>query len=102
MRLKNIPRARDVISDSQWVVKDPEACRGTWADIFGNPHPIHLEIGTGKGRFILELAQLPCDEAYCIRLRHAQTQLPCEHVVNRAELVLDLVGKPHQIARTIA
>ena len=64
MRLKNIPRARDVISDSQWVVKDPEACRGTWADIFGNPHPIHLEIGTGKGRFILELAQLHPDINY--------------------------------------
>jgi len=64
MRLKNIPRARDVISESRWVLKEPEACKGIWSDIFGNHNPIHLEIGTGKGRFILALAQLHPDINY--------------------------------------
>lgn len=57
MRLRNIPRARDVIAESPWVIHDPEAHRGAWQDIFQNTGPLHLEIGTGKGRFILELAQ---------------------------------------------
>lgn len=58
MRLKNIPRARSVIAESRFVVDHPEEERGRWQQLFGNNHPLHLEIGTGKGRFILEMAQL--------------------------------------------
>jgi tRNA (guanine-N7-)-methyltransferase len=31
--------------------------RGNWHEVFGNDHPIHIEVGMGKGRFITELAQ---------------------------------------------
>ena len=58
MRLRNIPRARDTISASPFVIQNPEENKGTWKEVFGNNNPIYLEIGTGKGRFILELAQL--------------------------------------------
>lgn len=64
MRLRNIPRARDTISASPFVVQEPEKQKGVWSEVFGNDHPIHLEIGTGKGRFILELAQLHPDINY--------------------------------------
>ncbi len=57
MRLRNIPRARDTIQESPFVVQDPEAHKGNWREIFGNDRPLHLEIGTGKGRFLLELAE---------------------------------------------
>ncbi len=59
MRLKNIPRARDVIAASRWAVDEPEKMKGRWAEEFGEPAdaPVHLEIGTGKGRFILELSK---------------------------------------------
>lgn len=57
MRLRNIPRARETIQESPFVVQDPENHKGSWRDVFGSDHPLHLEIGTGKGRFILELAQ---------------------------------------------
>ena len=57
MRLKNIPRAHDVIAASSYVIPDPEAHRGHWQEVFGNSQPLHLEIGTGKGRFILQMAQ---------------------------------------------
>ena len=56
MRLRNIPGARETIAESQWIVQDPAACRGKWKERFGNDHPIHLEIGTGKGKFINQLA----------------------------------------------
>ena len=64
MRLRNIPRARDTIEESPWVVKDPQACRGAWHELFGNEKPVRLEIGTGKGRFILEMAQRNPDINY--------------------------------------
>ena len=57
MRLRNIPGARDAIAGSPWVVQDPEKLRGQWKTVFKNENPLHLEIGTGKGRFIMELAQ---------------------------------------------
>ena len=56
MRLRNIPGAREEMLVNPYVVHDPEACRGRWQEFFGNQNPIHLEIGTGKGRFLTELA----------------------------------------------
>ena len=57
MRLRNIPRANDVIASSLLVIQDPKAQRGQWKEVFGNDHPIHIEVGMGKGRFITELAR---------------------------------------------
>ena len=57
MRLRNIPGARDMIAASPWVIQKPEDQCGQWKSFFGNDHPLHLEIGTGKGRFIMQLAQ---------------------------------------------
>lgn len=57
MRLRNIPGARETIAESQWIVQDPAALRGKWRERFGNDHPVYLEIGTGKGKFINQLAQ---------------------------------------------
>lgn len=39
------------------MVEDPKAQRGAWKQLFGNENPIRLEIGCGKGRFILENAR---------------------------------------------
>lgn len=57
MRLRNISGARDVIAESPLVVHEPEKIKGKWTDIFGNDHPLRIEIGMGKGRFIHELAE---------------------------------------------
>lgn len=57
MRLRNIPGARDAIAASPWVVQKPEEQPGNWKAFFENDKPLHLEIGTGKGRFIMQLAQ---------------------------------------------
>ncbi len=56
MRLRNIPGAREAIGVSEYVVSEERECVGGWSEIFGNGQPIHIEIGTGKGRFITELA----------------------------------------------
>jgi len=58
MRLRNVRNASDLIdNNSLWVVPNPETINGKWADIFDNDHPIHLEIGCGKGKFLMEMAQ---------------------------------------------
>ena len=56
MRLRNIPGARETIAESPWTVKEPAALKGHWNSVFEKPQPLHLEIGTGKGRFIMQLA----------------------------------------------
>ena len=39
------------------MADQPQTLRGRWRAQFGNENPIHLEIGCGKGRFILEMAK---------------------------------------------
>lgn len=58
MRLRNIPRAESVLKASELVIKDSASCRGRWKEaVFQNDHPIHIEVGMGKGQFILALAK---------------------------------------------
>ena len=56
MRLRNIPGSREVIAENKWCVQNPEAQKGCWHTLFGNDHPIHIEIGMGKGQFLMALA----------------------------------------------
>ena len=58
MRLRNIRGSKDVIASCPFVVQEPESCRGRWAEVFGNENPIHIEVGMGKGRFIIDMAKL--------------------------------------------
>lgn len=57
MRLRNIPGADEKISSSPFCIQNPETYKGIWNQLFENNHPIHIEIGMGKGRFLLQLAQ---------------------------------------------
>lgn len=56
MRLRNIPRAQGVLNECKEVVKNPYPYRGSWSQVFENAQPIHIEIGMGKGQFLLSLA----------------------------------------------
>lgn len=57
MRLRNVPGARETIIENQFSVQEPEQKKGKWAEVFGNDHPIHIEVGMGKGQFIIEMAR---------------------------------------------
>ena len=39
-------------------ITDPENHKGNWNKVFGNDNPIHVEIGCGKGSFIVGMAKL--------------------------------------------
>ena len=57
MRLRNVPGARETIIENQFYIQEPEQKKGKWAEVFGNDHPIHIEVGMGKGQFIIEMAK---------------------------------------------
>lgn len=56
MRLRNVTGSREVIAANEFVVHDPESFKGKWKELFGNENPIHIEIGMGKGKFLIQLA----------------------------------------------
>ena len=57
MRLRNIPRAEGVLAASPEVLKNPEQFCGAFRQtVFQNTNPLHIEIGMGKGQFLLTLA----------------------------------------------
>lgn len=64
MRLKNITGSREIIAESEYVIHEAEQYKGKIKELFGNQNPLHIEIGTGKGRFIMELAALHPDINY--------------------------------------
>ena len=58
MRLRNIPGAKDAITESPYVVQNPAECKGKWEQVFTQEQPIHIEVGMGKGRFLMDMAKL--------------------------------------------
>ena len=58
MRLRNIPGAQDAILESPYVVQEPQTKKGHWAEVFAKKQPLHIEVGMGKGRFLMDLARL--------------------------------------------
>ncbi|WP_313468195.1 tRNA (guanosine(46)-N7)-methyltransferase TrmB [Carnobacterium sp.] len=65
MRLRKKPGAPAKIAEySQYIANTPEEWVGRWHERFNNSHPIHIEVGTGKGRFITEMAKQHPDINY--------------------------------------
>lgn len=56
MRLRNIPGSQEKIDNSPFVIKEAEKARGHWKEIFKNENPVHIEVGMGKGKFLMTLA----------------------------------------------
>ena len=56
MRLRNVKNKDEILNASLYLVKNPEENKGKWKEVFGNDKPIYIEIGMGKGKFIIENA----------------------------------------------
>src|SRR5574344_760485 len=57
MRLRNIPGAKEKIEQSNYLIINPEEYKGNYKKMFNNNNPIYIEIGIGKGNFIIENAK---------------------------------------------
>ena len=56
MRLKNVKGAKDIINNGKYYIESPYNNIKKWKKIFNNNNPIYIEIGMGKGDFIIENA----------------------------------------------
>ena len=105
MRLRNVKGAKEAMIESEYTINNPEELKGRWREHFGNNNPIHLEIGTGKGRFITTLAQNNPDINYVgiekyssvlIRALEKQAELQIPNLIfirMDAENVVDIFDK---------
>ena len=105
MRLRNVPESKGILDNSRYVVKNEEANKGKWHQIFNNNNPIYIEIGTGKGRYIVESAKANPDinyigiERYSSVLYKAVLKVESEEINNllflhiEAEKIIDIFDK---------
>jgi len=56
MRLRQKPWAEREFAENPMYIAQPGQLKGQWVELFRNNNPIHLEIGCGKGKFVLENA----------------------------------------------
>ena len=56
MRLRNVKNKKEIMDNSLYLVKNPCDYKGKWKELFGNNNPIYIEIGMGKGKFIIDNA----------------------------------------------
>jgi len=52
-----IKEADKIIGKSPYLVSIPSKYKNKWSDYFGNKNPIHLELGMGRGDFIINMAK---------------------------------------------
>lgn len=91
MRLRHKPWALDYLQENDHIAKlQPEQLKGKWAAEFGNDHPIHIEVGTGKGQFIATMAKNNPDINY-IGIEHFDNV-----VVSAVEKAIEL-GTPSNL-----
>ena len=57
MRLKHIKNANIIVGNSEYTINNPKDYKGKWNELFNNTNPIEIEIGTGKGKFIISKAR---------------------------------------------
>ena len=56
MRLRNVKNKEEILNSSKYLIKNSEEYIGNWKSLFDNDNPIYIEIGMGKGKFIIENA----------------------------------------------
>jgi len=58
LRLRNLPYADELVRNHRNFIHEPEKYKGKWSEYFQNTNPLHIEIGSGKGKFITTLAEM--------------------------------------------
>ncbi len=58
MRQRNKKWIDSELKINKHLITNPEEHKGQWNDLFENQYPVHLEIGCGKGDFVVGMASL--------------------------------------------
>lgn len=102
MRLRNITGSREIIGESEFVIHEPEKQKGNWSEIFGNNNPVHIEIGMGKGRFIMDMAKAHPDINYIGIEKYSSVLLRAIQKMEQEEQPLPNIRFIRMDAETIA
>ena len=100
MRLRNIKGADEAVANSPFCIHTPTEHKGNWKALFSNDHPLHIEIGMGKGQFIMSLAKEHPDinyigiERYTSVLLRALQKMELEPLDNLKFLCIDAATLP--------
>lgn len=57
MRLRNVKNKQEIMDNAINLILNPKDYKGKWQEVFNNNNPIYIEIGMGKGDFIIEHAK---------------------------------------------
>ncbi len=57
MRLRNIKNQKEIFEKSNCYIENPESYKGKTDMLFQKKQPLHVEIGMGKGDFLIEMAK---------------------------------------------
>ncbi len=57
MEYIKIKNADKIVKSCPYVVNDPKNYKGKWQTLFKNKNPIYLELGMGRGDFIIDMAK---------------------------------------------
>ena len=91
MRLKKVKNALERVKMSNYYVDEPQLNKDKWNMVFENNNPIHIEIGMGKGNFIIGMAKQNKDinyigiEMYDSVMVKAVEKLKDEEPLNKSE-----------------
>ena len=83
MRYNVVKNAKEIIESSSYLIKTPTNYKNKWKDLFGNNNPICLELGMGRGSFIIEMAKkYPNINFIGLELYASQMVMAVEKLVN--------------------
>ncbi len=93
MEYNKIKDAEKIIKESPYLVQNPEKYKNKWHDLFGNKNPIALELGMGRGEFIIKMAmQYPKINFIGLELSDSQMVMATERLKGKNITNLKLIN----------
>ena len=82
MQYKKVNNADNILNNSKYLIKNPSNYKNNWHSVFNNNNKIMLELGMGRGAFIIEMAkQYPNTNFIGLELDKNQTAYALERLV---------------------
>lgn len=84
MEYNKLKDANKIINRSSYIIDNPTKYKNKWSDLFGNKNPICIELGMGRGNFIINMAKSNPNINYIgIELNESQIATAAQKLVNQ-------------------
>ena len=93
MEYNKVKDANKIINRSSYIIDNPTKYKNKWSDLFGNKNPICIELGMGRGNFIINMAKSNPNINYIgIELNESQIATAAQKLVNQNMPNLKLIN----------